>query len=238
MINFREYFIHKTISDMKIFNFESPILEVGCGTGELLELIAKNWVARGIDLSKEASAIAQQKGLEVKVCNLFDYEEKVNSIVCTDVIEHVKDDFGFVQHLYETLNTNGKLFVLVPSGKMLKDDVFYGHYRRYSKKAIVKLLERNNFTVESVEMFGYPILHYLRLFINGVTEIELNDSGDINKNTVKSSYDNAFGKTIFAKLAKVSIINSLLSKLLCIQDFFKGGQKGLAVIVIAKKGGG
>ena len=232
---FKDYLHYKLKAGMRGHRFQSPMLEVGCGTGETLELLSRQHDVKGIDPSKKAVAACKKKGLNVENTGLFGIKKKFDSVICIDVIEHIKDDHAFIAHIYKVLNKNGKLFILAPCGKMMKDDILYGHFRRYSRHSFTELLKDHKFDVEAVEMFGYPILHFLRLFMNSVSKLSVKDSKNLKLNTLKSSYDNPFDNTIYSKILHVSLISKLLSKILLLQNFFKNGTKGLAVIAIAKK---
>lgn len=164
MIIFNSYMHDKLQSLVKKHNFSGPFLDVGCGTGEVMQLIDHD--IEGIDFSEQAVKICRARGLKAKRADFFKNRKKYNSIICVDVIEHIKDDKKFIAALARSLNKNGKLFLLTPSGRMMKDDASYGHYRRYSKKDLVSKLEKGGFSVEHTEMFGYPFLHYGRVLMN------------------------------------------------------------------------
>jgi SAM-dependent methyltransferase len=224
---------------MKQFLFRSPILEIGCGTGETLIEISKEYDIKGIDLSEEAVTICRAKGLNVEKSDLLAVSGKFNSIICVDVVEHIRDDEAFVKHIYEILNHRGKLFILVPSGKMLQDDINFGHYRRYSRSSITELLRKNNFIIESTEMFGYPFFYYARFFMNFVYRRNLPKDTDLQGRTLKSSCEHPFDNTIPAKMLKMvfkaPVLSKLFLKFLLFQEYFSKGNKGFAVIVIALK---
>jgi SAM-dependent methyltransferase len=207
--------------------------------GETLAAIPREYDIKGIDLSDEAVAICQAKGLRAEKNNLFQISEKFNSIICVDVVEHVPDDQKFVEHIYKILNPQGKLFLMVPSGKIMQDDLFFGHYSRYSRSSITQLLKNSNFIIESVGMFGYPFLHYARQVLYFIYRQRINKRLDLRTRTLRSSYTHPLDRTICAKIARVisktSFLSQLLLKFLLLQDFFSVGSKGLAVIVIAAK---
>jgi 2-polyprenyl-3-methyl-5-hydroxy-6-metoxy-1,4-benzoquinol methylase len=77
------------------FQGRGPVLDIGCGRGEFLEMMREAGVeARGIDLSEEAVARCRQKGLQVDKADLFQYlndlpEGSLGGIFCAQVIEHL-----------------------------------------------------------------------------------------------------------------------------------------------------
>src|SRR5262249_61274795 len=55
----------------------APVLDVGCGRGELLQLLREAGVeARGIDADADMVAYAQGEGLEVEQADLVEYLER------------------------------------------------------------------------------------------------------------------------------------------------------------------
>ncbi|MFA4952614.1 MAG: class I SAM-dependent methyltransferase [Candidatus Pacearchaeota archaeon] len=232
---FKNYLNYKVSALLKEHNFKSPILEVGCGTGETLELLNKNYKIEGLDFSEHAIKKCKEKKLNARVGDFFENKKKYNSIICLDVIEHVKEDSKFIRHINKCLNKNGKLFALVPSGKMMNDDVGYGHYRRYSKEEIIKKIGGANFKIEHAEMFGYPFLHYLRIAMNYLISGKEVEKEEKEEKTKKSSYESLFDKSFFSKIADFFNNSKIVLKFLLLQDFFINRNKGLAVIVIARK---
>lgn len=233
---FKERLNRKIVKTMEKFGFHAPVFEIGCGTGESLEYISSYYDnCKGVDLSARAVSVCKTKGLNVHNGDLLSVTERFNSLVCIDVLEHVEDDTAFVRHMYRILNDGGKLLILVPSGKMLKDDILFGHYRRYSRRSITELLKANNFVVESVEMLGYPILYYTRLAMNYIYRPKVDEDADLKAQTIKSSYEHPFDDTVFAKLLNIKPVSSAVSAIMRIEDIFAKGDKGFAVIVVAGK---
>ncbi len=64
------------------FRDHSPVLDVGCGRGELLEVLREGGVrARGIDLNDESVAICLAKGLDAEKADLFDVLARSSRLV-------------------------------------------------------------------------------------------------------------------------------------------------------------
>ena len=72
-----------------------PVLDIGCGRGELLEVFQELGIqARGIDLNEDAIALCRSKGLEVETADLFAYlstlpDVSLGGVVCSQVVEHL-----------------------------------------------------------------------------------------------------------------------------------------------------
>ncbi|PXV61682.1 Methyltransferase domain-containing protein [Dyella jiangningensis] len=76
-----------------------------------------------------------------------------------DVIEHVEDDHGFIRELAEILKPGGMLFLTVPAYTWMWSDadVLAGHFRRYTKASIQKLVAPF-FDIEFSSYFFSPLL--------------------------------------------------------------------------------
>lgn len=83
-----------------------------------------------------------------------------------DVLEHIEKPEEMLNHLHGKLQINGKLFITVPAHSWLFSDfdINLGHFRRYSKKSLIKLLNENNYRVESCRyFFSYLVIPALIL---------------------------------------------------------------------------
>ena len=235
----KAYLNEKLSRLMHRHSFSSPCLEVGCGTGETLKELLKTYIVKGIDLSAEAVAVCRQKGLPAEKAGLFDLDEKFNAVVCLDVIEHIKDDAAFSRQLHAVLNPGGKGFIVVPSGPMKQDDICFGHYRRYSKTSITALLKNAGFTVRHVEMLGYPFFYHARALANLTYPRRCPPDETPETRTLKSSYEHPFDRNILGKVLQrietTPILKEFFLSFLRIQNLFKDGETGTAVIVVVER---
>jgi SAM-dependent methyltransferase len=77
------------------FRQASPVLDIGCGRGELLSLLREAGVeARGIDADADMVAYARGEGLDVEQADLVEYLERVDDvslggIFMGQVVEHL-----------------------------------------------------------------------------------------------------------------------------------------------------
>ncbi len=93
--------------------------------------------------------------------------ERFDTIVLSNVLEHIEDDAGAVRHFEEILGPGGRVLVLVPALPLLFGalDEAVGHHRRYTPATLRKVLEENGFEVEKLEwmnLVGVP-----GWFVNG-----------------------------------------------------------------------
>jgi len=106
-----------------------------------------------IEPGKKGVLNAKKRNVRNIICgNLSDLKGltgRVPTIGAFDVIEHVEDDVDFVLKLNSMLEENGYLFITVPAFNFLwsDEDITAGHYKRYNKKSITKLILRFNFEI-------------------------------------------------------------------------------------------
>jgi len=98
------------------------ILDVGCGNGEFTKYFFNKYKkVYGIDISETALKLANQKKIITKQvdldnCSKLPFESKFfNTIVCTEVLEHLTTFQRVFKLFYEILNDDGALIVTVPN---------------------------------------------------------------------------------------------------------------------------
>ena len=88
-------------------------------------------------------------------------EERLDTIVLSNVLEHIPDDGAAVRRFRQILPVGGKVVVLVPALPQLFGaiDEAVGHHRRYTPQTLRKVLEENGFAVDTLEwmnLVGIP----------------------------------------------------------------------------------
>jgi SAM-dependent methyltransferase len=77
------------------FSGKAPVIDVGCGRGEFLELMREAGVeARGLDLDLDMTLLCKEKGLDVVHCDALAYladaaDDSLGGIFSAQVIEHL-----------------------------------------------------------------------------------------------------------------------------------------------------
>ncbi|MDD5086386.1 MAG: class I SAM-dependent methyltransferase [Candidatus Nanoarchaeia archaeon] len=157
------------------------VLDAGCGNGSLsLKLARIGYDVVGIDITKENINFAKsvKKSVGIENLNFFqmsltDIKFKKNSfdaVVSGEVLEHIKDDGKAVKELNRVLKMKGQCIVSVPQNQRLwsKEDEWVGHIRRYSRKRIVMLMEKNGFRIERIRSVGFPLVRAYFCFFKSV----------------------------------------------------------------------
>ncbi|MBI5686017.1 MAG: class I SAM-dependent methyltransferase [Verrucomicrobia bacterium] len=132
------------------------ILDAGCGTGRLCELMQPFGTVTGCDMHPLALEASAGRGLgRLRRCDLAvdDLEaETCDLITFMDVLYHraVADDKAVLQKLWRGLKKGGLLMLQVAAFESLRGahDVAVHTRRRYRRGEVVHLLEEAGFTVE------------------------------------------------------------------------------------------
>lgn len=96
---------------------------------------------------------AKKRGLKNLLCSsLLDANFKESILPNTglfDVIEHIEKDEEFLRQLFFYLKPGGKVFITVPAYPALwsAEDVYAGHFRRYTLNTIQKKLEASGLKI-------------------------------------------------------------------------------------------
>ena len=92
------------------------LLEVGCGSGLFLEVMAKenaNWILKGVEPSERAVEICKSKDIDVFHGSLEELNEnnKYDLIVFWAVFDHFFDPLMIVKKVYKLLKSGGTLLI-------------------------------------------------------------------------------------------------------------------------------
>jgi len=132
------------------------VLEVGCGVGSIIELLGDRDFICGIDM--EAEVLQYTAGrfpdrdrydflqLDFSLLSQSDItalrEKRFDTIVSLNALEHIYDDASALRSMAEIVRPGGHLILLVPAHPRLygEYDRIEGHFRRYTKSTLTKLL--------------------------------------------------------------------------------------------------
>lgn len=123
------------------------ILEIGCGTGHNLPMLAQFGTVDAIEIDPAARDIASRRlGRPVGASPLpllpgvpaghYDL------IAVLDVVEHIEDDVAALRAMRERLAPGGRILITVPAHQWMwsAHDVVNHHHRRYSKRTLVRAI--------------------------------------------------------------------------------------------------
>ncbi|MGQ9805589.1 MAG: class I SAM-dependent methyltransferase [Chlorobiales bacterium] len=153
----------------------AAVLDVGCGTGFVLEKLQHDYDAYGLDLAKVAVDHCHKRGLTFVKQGVLGEElfngKKFQLVLFLDVIEHIEDDHATVSIAKQYLSENGVVMITVPAFQFLwsAHDEIHHHKRRYTQKSLVNLLEKAGYTVRYITYFNmllFPMIALVRVVGN------------------------------------------------------------------------
>ena len=160
------------------------ILEVGCGTGHNLGMLAEFGTVDACELDATARELASLRlgrpVFEAKLPDLSMFEPKSYDLIALlDVLEHVADDLGALTAIRTLLKPGGALVLTVPANQWMwsAHDVAHHHFRRYSRPRLAELFERAGYEAQLHSYFNsllFPPIAAARL----IGKIRGRDSAD------------------------------------------------------------
>jgi SAM-dependent methyltransferase len=173
---------------------DAQILEIGCGTGHNLAMLAGFGHVDGLELDDEARALSEQRlGRKIMSSPLPELagvpDRHYDLIGAFDVIEHIDDDHAALASIATKLKPGGKFVMTVPAHQWMwsAHDVVNHHKRRYSKRALKQLIESSPLRLERIGYFNsllFPLAAAERLSsrLRGKDEADLTvPPGPINR---------------------------------------------------------
>lgn len=125
---------------------ELKFLDLGCGTGMLLEDLKTRGKAVGLDFSPIALSYCRERNLaalgRADVGYLPIRTQSVDVVTALDLVEHVRDDRALLGEIYRVLKPGGMVLMTVPAHKALwgPHDRALHHFRRYEKEEFLRLV--------------------------------------------------------------------------------------------------
>jgi len=140
---------------------DARVLEIGCGTGHNLKMLAEFGTVDAIEVDSTARAIAEKRlgrtVFDSPLPELSGLAERHYDLVgAFDVVEHIRDDQAAIAGIARLLKPGGRLVVTVPAHPWMwsAHDVANHHQRRYSRRALKSLIERSPLRLEGIGYFN------------------------------------------------------------------------------------
>ena len=140
---------------------KARILEIGCGTGHNLGMLAEFGAVDALEVDEAARSIAEERlGHAVASAPLPELKGVKRGgydlIAALDVIEHIDDDHAALAAIAGRLKHGGKLLMTVPAHQWMwsAHDTANHHKRRYSKAALKALIAGSPLRLEKIGYFN------------------------------------------------------------------------------------
>lgn len=140
------------------------VIEVGCGTGHNLAMLARFGTVEAVEIDPHARAIARDRGasvIDARLPELGGVTRGAYDLVASlDVVEHVEDDVGALRALGSLLAPGGRLLVTVPAYPWLwsAHDIANHHKRRYTATTLAAAATAAGLRVERIGYFNMLLL--------------------------------------------------------------------------------
>ena len=215
------------------------ILDVGSGVGCVLqyffespaELIVGSDISEGNvkQLQEQFSHQSVKKDfISLDISGSIPWERlkryRLDTIVCTNVLEHIKDESIALKNMNTLLDKGGKLILTLPAYSFLYGyfDKKVGHYRRYTRKEIVPRLNS----------FGFKVMHTYYLNVPGILIWQIFNLMNMKKKQVKSHFQDPSKIILLFKV--LSFFNPLIKVYAALEQKLKL-PFGLSLVCIAEK---
>lgn len=135
------------------------IVDVGGGNGYVsLGLRKAGFDSVVVEPGSVGAHCAHDRGLPVIMAPFEQLDVPPGSMTAAglfDVLEHIEDDAAALRSLHAAMEPGGMLYLAVPAFTWLwsAEDVHAGHFRRYTRGGLAKLVAAQGFTVECATYF-------------------------------------------------------------------------------------
>ncbi len=180
----------------------STVLDIGSYDGfishNLMKLVP-NLSVTVADVDKTGLQLAKQKGLNALYASALELpieNNRFDSVLCLDLIEHVKEDNKLVKEISRVLKKDGKVILTTPMQNGISFPFMseeeneavnrdWGHFRKgYSLEDIEKLFENNNLVVVRTSKY-FNFLSRLIYWFNYFSGIPLKGKGLLYQLAIK-----------------------------------------------------
>jgi SAM-dependent methyltransferase len=148
------------------------ILDIGCGTGTMVQQLERYGSVLGIDADHDAVRFCRERGVDnVQQASGDDLpfdEGSFDLVTALDVLEHMEDDAAGLSEIHRVLRPGGTLVLTVPAYRFLwgaQDEISH-HYRRYTRGELTGRLADAGFSVQRASYFNallFPVIAAVRL---------------------------------------------------------------------------
>jgi 2-polyprenyl-3-methyl-5-hydroxy-6-metoxy-1,4-benzoquinol methylase len=185
------FYLQQPLLSLLNKNSNRAILDLGCGNGHLVNyLIKQGYNAYGTDASEKGISIARKSNPERFYVQDLSTGKlpaelqgiKFDTIIATEVIEHLYDPEGFINFCKDALNGKGEIILSTPYHGYLKNltlSIFNkwdahlgpmwlgGHIKFWSRATLSKALSNAGFTVIDFKGCGRIPFFWKSMIIKG-----------------------------------------------------------------------
>jgi SAM-dependent methyltransferase len=141
----------------------TAILDVGCGPGHMLDFLHGQFPGArfcGVDNAQET---VEENRRRLPWCRFEPLDltrerlpERFDTVVCSEVLEHVTDDESALGNL--AAMTERQLLITVPTGTLFPLEAGFGHLRHYQLEPLCRRIERHGLRIVRAQAWGWPMM--------------------------------------------------------------------------------
>ncbi len=228
------------------------LLEIGCGGGALLhdlaamghECLATEHSPKAYELAVKFKAgnprISIHRDIDAAWTASFDY------VLAFEVLEHIEDDLGALRQWISLLKPGGYILLSVPAHqrKWSATDVGAGHFRRYERNGLSRVLQDAGLQIRELEMYGFPLANMVApiqslRYRRKLKSAQLSDAEDNHSRLVNTSHSGV-DRSIECKLYPLYAHlpgRAAMASCCRIQAWFKNSEWGNGYLALAQLDG-
>lgn len=148
----------------KVPKKSEKVLDVGCGNGELICMLAeKGYKCVALDISENRLGKFKDKAKKLSVeqiqgdaTNIPLQDSSIDIIMCSEVLEHIRDYENILKEMHRVLKPHGRIIVSVPYKEELMEVICthcgnkfvpYGHLHSFDKNKLFSRMNHCGFNV-------------------------------------------------------------------------------------------
>ena len=143
------------------------VIEMGAGIGNFTEMFLDKELVVAVDNHKECVKYMKRRFTSSRnvipvemdisdphIVSLSQY--RPDTVVCINVLEHVRNDEVALSYMSEILKKGGRLILMVPAFQILYGSIdrLLGHHRRFSKKELISRLCDTSFVIKEISFIN------------------------------------------------------------------------------------
>ena len=153
-------------------NDQQRILDLGCGTGKMLQFLQDWGQPIGADVDRSAVVFCRQRGCQAIVHCAAEalpfVDGSMNAITAFDLLEHVVDDGRVLGEAHRVCRTGGKFVASVPAFSFLwgRQDEISNHQRRYTASQLKGRIVNMGLTLLKISYLNtllFPVIFAIRI---------------------------------------------------------------------------
>ncbi len=195
------------------------VLEIGSGIGNNVRILMQYADVIATEIDPIYLEVLQNAYFNTPSVKIYPWDAtlppppalpQAESILCSNVIEHIEDDQNMINHADLALKPGGRMIIIVPRGEKLFSnlDSAIGHFRRYDQQRLKSLVTSLDYEIE--ELFTLNKIGVLGWWYRG--------------KVAKQKTIGRFGLKVFNVLVPIiKLIDPLLP------------WKGLSLVIVARK---